>query len=35
MILEKFGKKKHMIWSSYEREKPNITFNSGLKKRER
>jgi hypothetical protein len=32
MILEKIGKKKHQIWSSYEREKPNATFNSGLKR---
>jgi hypothetical protein len=32
MILEKNGKKKHNIWSSYEREKPNTTFNSGLKR---
>jgi hypothetical protein len=32
VILEKIGKKKHKIWSSYEREKPNTTFNLGLKK---
>jgi hypothetical protein len=33
MILEKFGIKKHKISSSYEREKPNTTFNSGLKRK--
>jgi hypothetical protein len=33
MILEKFGEKKHKIWSSYEREKPNTTFNSRLKRK--
>jgi hypothetical protein len=32
VILEKIGKKKHQILNSYEREKPNATFNSGLKR---
>jgi hypothetical protein len=30
--FRKVGKKKHQILSSYEREKPNATFNSGLKR---
>jgi hypothetical protein len=30
--FRKNGKKKHQILSSYEREKPNATFNSGLKR---
>jgi hypothetical protein len=32
VILEKIGKKKHQILSSYKREEPNATFNSGLKR---
>jgi hypothetical protein len=32
VILEKIGKKKHQILSSYEREQPNATFNSWLKR---
>jgi hypothetical protein len=32
VIFEKNRKKKHQILSSYEREKPNATFNSGLKR---
>jgi hypothetical protein len=32
VILEKIGKKKQQILSSYEREKPNANFNSGLKR---
>jgi hypothetical protein len=30
--FRKIEKKKHQIWSSYEREKPNATFNLGLKR---
>jgi hypothetical protein len=30
--FRKIGKKKHQVLSSYEREKPNATFNSGLKR---
>jgi hypothetical protein len=32
VVLEKIGKKKHQILSSYEWEKPNATINSGLKR---
>jgi hypothetical protein len=32
VILEKNEEKKHQIWSSYERGKPNATFTSGLKR---
>jgi hypothetical protein len=35
VILEKNGKKKHQIWSSYDVEKRNTTFNSGLKRKSR
>jgi hypothetical protein len=30
--FRKIGKKKHQMLSSYEREKPNATFNSRLKR---
>ena len=33
MILEKFRKKNHQIWSSYEGEIPIIKFNSRLKRK--
>ena len=32
MNLEKFRKKKHQIWSSYEEEILVTNFNSGLKR---
>jgi hypothetical protein len=32
VILDKIRKKKHQIWSSYEREKPNASFDSDLKR---
>ena len=32
MTLEKFRKKKHRIWSSYEEEILVTNFNSGLKR---
>jgi hypothetical protein len=30
--FRKIGRKKHQMLSSYEREKPNATFNSRLKR---